>query len=127
MEHGAHECRAAVKDGSYCTRTNAYTAVHRCMYTYTHKCHLRVCILRKTIHIYACVRVYICLCACVHCIERKPICEEKKKDSHCGRGKQNSKKQNFINACFTCLRLNVTLLYIGVHIHIRTHAHTCGD
>ena len=54
VEHGARECRAAVKDGSYCTRTNAYTAVHRCMYTHTHKCHLRVCILRKT-NVYKCV------------------------------------------------------------------------
>ena len=36
MEHGARECRAAVKDGSYCTRTNTYTGVNRCMYTHTH-------------------------------------------------------------------------------------------
>ena len=112
---------------------NTYEPI--CTHAYISKLHVgapqAVCELENVvytcIHIYACVRVYICLCACVHCIERKKNCEKKKPDSHCGRGKKTKRKQNFINACFTCLRLNVTLLYIGVHIYIRTYAHTCGD
>jgi hypothetical protein len=39
------------------------------------------------------------------------------------RGEKVS-KQNYIIACFTCLQLNVTLLYICVCINIHTHTHT---
>ena len=112
---------------------NTYEPI--CMHAYISKLHVgapqAVCELENVvytcIHIYACVRVYICLCACVYCIERKTICEKKKRIVTVGEEKKTARKQNYINACFTCLRLNVTLLYIGVHIYIRTYAHTCGD
>ena len=75
---------------------------------------------------HVCVYIYVCVRACIVLRENQFV-EKKKRIVTVGEEKKTARKQNYINACFTCLRLNVTLLYIGVHIHIRTHAHTCGD